>query len=81
VVQLHFEGALAPLPALRLVFLRRAGVVQDGVLGSCAGQIAGTPQRNEALRDFGADDYLIKPIQTTLLADILDRHLGVRALT
>lgn len=33
----------------------------------------------EALRDFGADDYLIKPIQATLLADVLNRHLGARA--
>jgi len=32
-------------------------------------------QKYEALRDFGADDYLIKPIHARLLADVLGRHL------
>ena len=38
-----------------------------------------SPQHKyEALRDFGADDYLTKPIQATLLADVLERYLSVR---
>ena len=39
----------------------------------------GAQYKYEALRDFGADAYLTKPIEATLLADVLDRHLGVRA--
>jgi DNA-binding response OmpR family regulator len=29
----------------------------------------------EALRDFGADDFLTKPIHAKLLAEVLERHL------
>ena len=35
-----------------------------------------SPQHKyEALRNFGADDYLIKPIQSKLLAEVLERFL------
>jgi CheY-like chemotaxis protein len=35
----------------------------------------GGQHKQEALRDFGADDYMTKPIDGVLLAEVLERHL------
>ena len=81
VVQLHLERAFAPLSDLSGLFLRGAAVVQDGVLGPRAGRSLEEAPRNAArrggvaLRNFGADDYLIKPIQSKVLAEVLARFL------
>jgi len=35
----------------------------------------GGHHKSEALRDFGADDYVTKPIAGPVLAEVLGRHL------
>ena len=49
------------LPAVRIVIMTAV--------------YTGGHHKNEALRDFGADDYLTKPIAGPILADVLKRHL------